>query len=54
MAEEWVTRFGSWPRSGEISFPHVRVPGIGRAPRALQELFEGRCFGTVVVELPYQ
>ncbi|GAA3503323.1 NADP-dependent oxidoreductase [Streptomyces prasinosporus] len=54
VAKEWVTRFGSWLRSGEISFPHVRIPGIERAPRALQELFEGRHFGTVVVELPPQ
>ncbi|MEV2233845.1 NADP-dependent oxidoreductase [Streptomyces phaeochromogenes] len=50
--EEWTKRFGQWLRSGEITFPHVRVPGMDRAPRALQELFEGRHFGTVVVELP--
>lgn len=54
VAEEWATRFGSWLRSGEIAFPQVRIPGIERAPRALQELFEGRHFGTVVVELPPQ
>ncbi|MGW5640537.1 MDR family NADP-dependent oxidoreductase, partial [Streptomyces sp. NPDC003832] len=52
VPEEWAERFGTWLRSGEISFPHVRVPGIERAPEALQELFEGRHFGTVVVELP--
>lgn len=52
MAEEWTKRFGNWLRSGEISFPHVRIPGMDHAPRALQELFEGRHFGTVVVELP--
>ncbi|MGC0334646.1 NADPH-dependent curcumin reductase CurA [Streptomyces sp. SAI-170] len=52
VAEEWAERFGDWLRSGAISFPHVRIPGIERAPRALQELFEGRHFGTVVVELP--
>ncbi|MFH8798241.1 MDR family NADP-dependent oxidoreductase [Streptomyces sp. NPDC017936] len=52
VAREWAERFGDWLRSGEISFPHVRIPGIEQAPRALQELFEGRHFGTVVVELP--
>ncbi|GAA0544547.1 hypothetical protein GCM10010390_53350 [Streptomyces mordarskii] len=51
VAEEWAERFGDWLRSGAISFPHVRIPGIERARRALQELFEGRHFGTVVVEL---
>ncbi|WP_069762146.1 NADP-dependent oxidoreductase [Streptomyces sp. LUP47B] len=49
---EWTKRFGEWLRSGEITFPHVRIPGMDRAPRALEELFEGRHFGTVVVELP--
>ncbi|MEV6947459.1 NADP-dependent oxidoreductase [Streptomyces sp. NPDC051172] len=52
VAEEWTKRFGDWLRTGEISFPYVRIPGIDRAPQALQELFEGRHFGTVVVELP--
>src|SRR4051794_29447181 len=52
VKEEWAKRFGDWLRSGEITFPHVRIPGIDQAPRALQELFEGRHFGTVVVELP--
>ncbi|WP_326732425.1 NADP-dependent oxidoreductase [Streptomyces phaeochromogenes] len=50
--EEWTKRFGQWLRSGEITFPHVRVPGMDRAPSALRELFEGRHFGTVVMELP--
>lgn len=54
VAEEWAERFGDWLRSGALSFPHVRIRGIERAPRALQELFEGRHFGTVVVELPPQ
>ncbi|MFF1308357.1 MDR family NADP-dependent oxidoreductase [Streptomyces sp. NPDC058307] len=54
VTQEWAERFGGWLRSGEISFPHVRIPGIERAPQALQELFEGRHFGTVVVELPAQ
>ncbi|MFF2463593.1 MDR family NADP-dependent oxidoreductase [Streptomyces mirabilis] len=52
VTEEWTKRFGDWLRSGEIAFPHVRIPGMDHAPRALQELFEGRHFGTVVVELP--
>ncbi|MFJ9746619.1 MDR family NADP-dependent oxidoreductase [Streptomyces chartreusis] len=52
VAEEWAKRFGNWLRSGEITFPHVLIPGMDQAPRALQELFEGRHFGTVVVELP--
>ncbi len=51
VEEEWNGRFGAWLRSGEISFPHVRIPGIDRAPQALQESFEGRHFGAVVVEL---
>ncbi|WP_330293258.1 MDR family NADP-dependent oxidoreductase [Streptomyces sp. NBC_00576] len=52
VAAEWTRRFGDWLRSGEITFPQVRIPGMDQAPRALQELFEGRHFGTVVVELP--
>jgi NADPH-dependent curcumin reductase CurA len=52
VAEDWTKRFGDWLRSGEITFPQVRIPGMDQAPRALQELFEGRHFGTVVVELP--
>ncbi|MER6290902.1 MDR family NADP-dependent oxidoreductase [Streptomyces sviceus] len=52
VSEEWTRRFGDWLRADEITFPHVRIPGMDNAPRALQELFEGRHFGTVVVELP--
>ncbi|MFD4506180.1 MDR family NADP-dependent oxidoreductase [Streptomyces sp. NPDC058457] len=52
VGAEWTKRFGGWLRSAEITFPHARIPGMDRAPRALQELFEGRHFGTVVVELP--
>ncbi|MEV5901147.1 NADP-dependent oxidoreductase [Streptomyces sp. NPDC052127] len=52
VAKEWTERFGDWLRSGEIAFPYVRIPGMDYAPRALQELFQGRHFGTVVVELP--
>jgi 2-alkenal reductase len=49
--KEWFSRFGDWLRSGAISFPHVRIPGIDRAPQALQELIEGRHFGAVLVDL---
>ncbi|MFE9561694.1 MDR family NADP-dependent oxidoreductase [Streptomyces sp. NPDC006487] len=52
VEEEWTGRFGAWLRSGEIRFPHVRIPGIDRAPQALRELAQGRHFGAVVVELP--
>lgn len=52
VSEEWTRRFGDWLRADEITFPHVRIPGMDNAPRALRELFEGRHFGTVVVELP--
>lgn len=51
VEEEWNGRFGTWLRSGEITFPHTRIPGIDRAPQALQELIEGRHFGAVVVEV---
>ncbi|WP_343234584.1 zinc-binding dehydrogenase [Streptomyces sp. ICC1] len=51
VEEEWTGRFGAWLRAGDIRFPHVRIPGIDSAPRALQELVEGRHFGAVVVEL---
>jgi 2-alkenal reductase len=49
--EEWMERFGDWLRTGRITFPHVRVPGIDRAPEALQELISGRHLGAVIVEL---
>ncbi|WP_338017414.1 hypothetical protein [Streptomyces adustus] len=52
VAQEWAERFGNWLRAGEITFPHVRIQGIERAPSALQELCEERHFGTVIVELP--
>ncbi|MFD7732018.1 zinc-binding dehydrogenase [Kitasatospora phosalacinea] len=49
---EWRPRFGGWLREGRITFPHVRVVGLERAPQAFQEMTEGRHFGTVLVELP--
>lgn len=48
---EWTQRFAGWLRSGDITFPHVRIPGIQHAPQALLEVIEGRHLGTVVVEL---
>lgn len=48
---EWIERFGGWLHAGDITFPHVLVPGIENAPRALHEMIEGRHFGTVVVGL---
>ncbi|MBT2232434.1 NADP-dependent oxidoreductase [Nonomuraea sp. NEAU-A123] len=48
---QWLERFGGWLRAGDITFPYVRIAGIDDAPRALQEMLEGRHFGTVIVEL---
>ncbi|MFJ5719940.1 MDR family NADP-dependent oxidoreductase [Streptomyces sp. NPDC093149] len=48
---EWIQRFGDWLRSGDITFPHVRVTGIAHAPDALLEVIEGRHLGAVIVEL---
>jgi NADPH-dependent curcumin reductase CurA len=47
----WLDRFAGWLRSGEITFPHVRVSGIEAAPQALHDLMNGRHLGTVVVAL---
>ncbi|MFF0306439.1 MDR family NADP-dependent oxidoreductase [Streptosporangium sp. NPDC004379] len=47
----WNERFGGWLRSGDLTFPHVRVRGIENAPRALHDVFHGRHLGTVIVEL---
>ncbi|WP_199441976.1 MDR family NADP-dependent oxidoreductase [Umezawaea beigongshangensis] len=48
---EWTERFGGWLRSGQITFPHVRVDGIDRAPLAFDEVIAGRHLGAVVVDL---
>ncbi|QNP71907.1 NADP-dependent oxidoreductase [Streptomyces roseirectus] len=48
---EWIARFAHWLRAGEIRFPVTRTTGIERAPQALRDLFEGKQFGTAVVEL---
>jgi NADPH-dependent curcumin reductase CurA len=47
----WAERVGGWLRSGELTFPHVRIAGIERAPQALHEVISGRHLGAVVVEL---
>lgn len=44
-------RFVHGPATPRQRMPADRIHR-GRAPLALQELFEGRHFGTVVVELP--
>ncbi|GLZ07891.1 NADP-dependent oxidoreductase [Actinomadura sp. NBRC 104412] len=49
--EEWAERFAAWLRAGSITFPHVRVQGIHRAPQALYELISGRHLGAVIVEV---
>ncbi|MGJ5898741.1 NADP-dependent oxidoreductase [Streptomyces sp. V2] len=48
---EWVGRFASWLRAGEIRFPVTRTSGIDQAPQALRNLIDGQQFGTAVVEL---
>lgn len=50
VTPEWTERFGTWLRSGAVSFPHTRVAGIERAPQAFEDLVRGRHFGTVVVD----
>ncbi|QNS03476.1 MDR family NADP-dependent oxidoreductase [Streptomyces xanthii] len=51
VEEEWRERLTHWLRTGELVHPHVTLPGIDRAPGALQELHQGRHFGTLVVEI---
>ncbi|MEV0704548.1 NADP-dependent oxidoreductase [Saccharopolyspora sp. NPDC050389] len=48
---QWMEEFGRALRTGDVTFPHVRLPGIHRAPLALCELLEGRHLGAVLVEL---
>ncbi|WP_405392355.1 NADP-dependent oxidoreductase [Streptomyces sp. NBC_01102] len=48
---EWNRTFGRWLRSGEITFPHVRIAGMDHAARALHEMIGGHHLGTVVVTL---
>jgi NADPH-dependent curcumin reductase CurA len=51
LQEEWLERFGGWLRSGDLTFPYVRVEGIDQAPQALHDVTHGRHVGTVVVAL---
>ncbi|QKW05587.1 NADP-dependent oxidoreductase [Streptomyces sp. NA04227] len=51
LGEEWLTRFADWLRADEITFPHHRIPGIERAPRALEDMLGGGHFGTVIVDV---
>lgn len=48
---DWVAQVGEWAAQGRLSFPHVRVPGIHRAPAALVDTMAGRYAGTVIVEV---
>lgn len=48
---EWTSRFSGWLRSESIIFPHVVIKGLENAPEAIQNVAEGKYFGTVVVEL---
>ncbi|MEL7978026.1 NADP-dependent oxidoreductase [Isoptericola sp. F-RaC21] len=48
---DWAARVGEWAARGQLAFPHVRIPGIDRAPAALADTMAGRYAGTVVVEV---
>ncbi|GAA2355074.1 NADP-dependent oxidoreductase [Streptomyces cuspidosporus] len=48
---EWTAEFGRGLRAGTLTFPHVRLSGVERGPRALCELLEGRHVGAVLVDL---
>ncbi|MGW2836214.1 zinc-binding dehydrogenase [Streptomyces sp. NPDC001493] len=49
-AARWETEFSAALRAGTVSFPHVRLSGLDRAPGALADLLAGRYLGTVLVE----
>jgi NADPH-dependent curcumin reductase CurA len=46
----WEEEFSAALRPGSVRFPHVRLPGLDRAPGALIDLLAGRFLGTVLVE----
>ncbi|ANW22664.1 NADP-dependent oxidoreductase (plasmid) [Streptomyces clavuligerus] len=48
--ERWEEEFSAGLRTGLLTFPHVRLTGIDRAPAALRDLLAGRHLGTVLVE----
>ncbi|MEV5610882.1 NADP-dependent oxidoreductase [Streptomyces sp. NPDC052225] len=51
VEEEWRERFAGWLRAGRIVFPYTVLAGMESGPSALQELQQGRHFGTLVVEV---
>ncbi|WP_353946837.1 NADP-dependent oxidoreductase [Streptomyces sp. HUAS MG91] len=51
VEEEWREKLADWLRAGDIVYPYVTLPGMDRAPGALQELHQGRHFGTLVVRI---
>jgi 2-alkenal reductase len=51
VRSQWLDRFAGWLRSGDITFPHISVPGIEAAPQALYDTMNGQYLGTVVVAL---
>ncbi|MEU6844373.1 NADP-dependent oxidoreductase [Streptomyces sp. NPDC046716] len=51
VEEEWREKLADWLRTGDIIHPYVTLPGMDRAPGALQELHQGRHFGTLVVQI---
>ncbi|MER5949850.1 NADP-dependent oxidoreductase [Streptomyces sp. NPDC001904] len=51
VEEEWHEKLAEWLRAGDIVHPYVALPGMERAPGALQELHQGRHFGTLVVQV---
>lgn len=50
-APRWEAEFSAGLREGTLRFPHVRLPGLDRAPDALLDLLAGRHLGTVLVEI---
>ncbi|WP_421107709.1 MDR family NADP-dependent oxidoreductase [Streptomyces sp. NEAU-S77] len=49
-APRWEEQFSRGLRAGVLTFPHTRLRGIERAPRALGELLDGHHIGTVLLE----
>ncbi|MFD7667153.1 hypothetical protein [Streptomyces sp. NPDC059788] len=51
LPREWMGEFGRGLRDGSLTFPHTRLRGLDRAPRALCELTRGCHTGAVPVEV---
>ena len=49
--DEWTRVFAQGLRRGEMSFPHVRVRGLERAPEAIEAVCRGQYVGAVLVEI---